>query len=201
MRKLNPANSSVDLQSLVLPHPLTGRNHAKLNSVEVNILSGKKMDNRPRIFEAFGRVVFLSHIIEDRLKMHIFDCAFFSVGCMAHFPHEKTRKASFENLIDYYRLAHHDRSDAEKIWRQLHLLRQIRNQLVHGFVLQIHDDLQHEEGRGRAWGQALLCVNWPSFWASANPSRPRDEFPVHLCSATTISKQSKGKHTPQSLTP
>ncbi len=105
------------------------------------------MDNRSRIFETFGRAVFLSHIIEDRLKMHIFDCAFFSVGCMAHYPLEKTRKASFENLIDYYRLAHHDQPDTEKIWRQLHLLRQIRNQLVHGFVLQIHCDLQHEEGR------------------------------------------------------
>lgn len=105
------------------------------------------MDDESRLLEAFGRAVFLSHIIEDRLKIHIFDCAFFSVGCMAHVAHEKTKKATFEELIDFYRLAHHGREDTLKLWRQLHLFRQIRNRLVHGFILQIHEDLQHEEGR------------------------------------------------------
>lgn len=105
------------------------------------------MNDESELLEAFGRAVFRSHLVEDILKIHIFDCAFFSIGCMAHVAEERARSATFAELIDFYRLAHHSSPNIEKIWRELHLFRQIRNHLVHGFILQIHNDLQHEEGR------------------------------------------------------
>ncbi len=41
-KKLNPPNSEVDSQEVIGPHPLTGHNVVIINSVELNILFGKK---------------------------------------------------------------------------------------------------------------------------------------------------------------
>ena len=47
----NPANSNVDFEAFIPPHAFTGRNHAMLNSVEVNILLGRIMQKSHIITE------------------------------------------------------------------------------------------------------------------------------------------------------
>ncbi len=105
------------------------------------------MSDDPKLLEAIGRASFLSHLLEDRLKVHLFDCAFFEVGCMAHVLPERTKRATFEELIDFCRLAHANEKGTTEVWRQLHLVRQIRNRMVHGLLLEIHEDLHSDEGR------------------------------------------------------
>jgi len=41
VQKLNPAKTSVDLQQVISPHPLTDHHVVIVNSVELNILFGK----------------------------------------------------------------------------------------------------------------------------------------------------------------
>ena len=104
------------------------------------------MSTTEEMLAAYGEAVFYTHLVEDMLKLHIFDCAFFKRNCMAYVPLEKIRRAQFEDLIDMLRLTEPDDEQMETFVRRLHVLRRIRNILVHGFVMQIHKELQREEG-------------------------------------------------------
>ena len=96
---------------------------------------------------AYGEAVFYAHLIEDILKLYIFDCAFLKRNCMAHVPIEKVRRSQFEDLIDMLRLSEAESPEIDSFVERLHMLRKARNILVHGFVMQIHKELQSEEGR------------------------------------------------------
>jgi hypothetical protein len=105
------------------------------------------MSSTAEMLGAYGEAVFYTHLIEDMLKLYVFDCAFYKKNCMAHVPLEKIRRMQFEDLIDMLRLADPDNDETEAFVARLHVLRRVRNILVHGFVMQIHKELPNEEGR------------------------------------------------------
>ena len=105
------------------------------------------MSSSTELLAAYGEAVFYGHLIEDMLKVHLFDCSFFKRNCMAHVPLEKIRRMQFEDLIDMLRLSEPEDDSMEGFVERLHVLRRARNILVHGFVLQIHKELQSKAGR------------------------------------------------------
>ena len=104
-------------------------------------------ENEAALLTAYGEAVLHSHLLEDSLKSYLFDCAFFKRNCMAHVSEDRVKRASFEDLIDMIPLTETNELFAMKLTAKLHLIRKIRNLLVHGFIHQIHKELPSETGR------------------------------------------------------
>ena len=113
------------------------------------------------LLAAYGEVIFDGHLLEAILKLHLVGCAHFKLNGFNESPN-KIKKSTFEELIDFlfhaYDSAAHP--DVPKIVKGLHLIRLIRNQLVHGFVLQLHAELHSEEGKD----QVLALLRRVSFY-------------------------------------
>jgi len=100
------------------------------------------------LFAAYGSVIFYGHLIEDILKLHLRECAMCKINGFDFSP-AAIEQAKFKTLIDFLPRVYcpDTHSETEKTVRALHLIRKIRNELAHGFIMQIYTELRSDEGK------------------------------------------------------
>jgi len=93
--------------------------------------------------------VMYSHLLEDILRLHLSECARFKINGFSKSVAQIKRRCDFKELIEFVPCVYDTKAhpDAERTTKALDLIRKIRNELVHAFVLQVHAEVHSEEGK------------------------------------------------------
>ena len=84
-----------------------------------------------------------AHLIEDLLRLHLYECAFWGINGYGPIPRGRIKEMNFENMIDELGKVY---GNVQDVAANLHRVRKIRNHLTHAFVDQVGTDLLTEEG-------------------------------------------------------
>jgi hypothetical protein len=93
---------------------------------------------------AYGEAMLYTHLIEDLLRLHLYECAFFRVNNYGPISRKKIKEMDFEDMVNEIGKVY---PGSERIVDDLHRVRKIRNHLTHAFVEQVGFDLRTESGR------------------------------------------------------
>lgn len=113
---------------------------------------------------AYGSAMFLAHIIEDLVALHIYECSYFHINGYAGLSRKQIRDMKHEKLIDELLVIYGDQDQndgfATQLVTALHHLRIIRNHLVHAFIPQVGADFTKEEGIDQIIAMLKNITKW-----------------------------------------
>ena len=93
---------------------------------------------------AYGEAMLYTHLIEDLLRLHLYECAFFRVNNYGPVSHKQIKEMDFEDMVNEVGKIY---PDSARTVDDLHRVRKIRNHLTHAFVEQVGFDLRTESSR------------------------------------------------------
>lgn len=96
------------------------------------------------ITTAYGEAMFYAHLVEDLLRLHVFECGFFHVNGCQPISKKRIKEMDFKDVIDTLGRIY---PESDRLVADLHRIRRIRNHLTHAFVAEVGSDLLAEEGR------------------------------------------------------
>ncbi len=106
--------------------------------------------------------MFLGHLVEDFLEIHLTECAHFNVNGYQGGTPRDIRDWNFQRRIDELAKIYQHQTDGSirRLVSGLHLLRLIRNNLAHAFTPQVGKDLLTEEGRDQLIAMLKHIAKW-----------------------------------------
>src|SRR5579863_9533882 len=94
-----------------------------------------------KIMATLGEVALRAHLIEDLLRLHLFEAGRFNMGGVERRTVRQITELGLQEVIGEFSRMHGGQQAA------LDLLRQIRNKLFHAFCTEVGDDLLTDGGR------------------------------------------------------
>lgn len=102
-----------------------------------------KGDAERELLCSLGEALMYGHIIEDLIRLHLCELAFFGRLGISSMTEDDVKKCRLEEMID---LLPPTISPNPSFLQGLHTIRKLRNQVVHGLIEQIGEDLRTLEG-------------------------------------------------------
>jgi hypothetical protein len=101
-------------------------------------------DQNNQLLTAYGAAAFYMHVLEDILRMHLGDCAYYEIAHYVLPRKPLLTKLPLKQLIDEFGKIHPNETT---FIRGLHFIREARNDVVHEFITQVGSDVESDEGR------------------------------------------------------
>lgn len=95
------------------------------------------------IIRSYGEAVLYGHLIEDVLRLHVYECGSYHVNGRKPQSWEQITDMSLKKLISVFGSMY---PKAKELVDALDEAREIRNGIVHAFVRSFHEDLPSWEG-------------------------------------------------------
>jgi|GEM_PF-3045339 hypothetical protein len=102
-----------------------------------------KSDAERELLGSLGEALMYGHIIEDLIRLHLCELAFFGRLGNPRITEEDIKKCRLEEMID---LLPPSISPNPSFLKGLHTIRKLRNQVVHSLIEQVGEDLRTLEG-------------------------------------------------------
>jgi hypothetical protein len=104
---------------------------------------------------AYGEAIMYGYLIEDMLKLHLFDCDYYHVNGYRRASKKPVQRLSFQELIAEFRSVYPKQRRFADAFNKIRL---IRNKLAHLFIDQLGSDLETEEGRDQIHAMLLRAA-------------------------------------------
>jgi hypothetical protein len=102
------------------------------------------LNTEEEFIAAFGQVAFLAHVIEDLLRLHVFEAGRFEVAGIVNRTVEQVQQLKFPCVIDDFRYLHPEQA---ALADALDSLQKVRNTMFHAFCPDVGGDLVTSEGQ------------------------------------------------------
>ena len=115
------------------------------------------------LLSSLGEVLMYGHIIEDLIRLHLCELAFFGRLGNPPITEDEIKKCRLEQMVD---LLPSSVSPNSSFIDGLHLTRKLRNQVAHGLINQVGEDLRTLEGCDQICALLREIASWEKKYLS-----------------------------------